>query len=259
MIDSHIHLDHYEKEKIETMMGELPRAGVEAVIAVSTNLASCQRNCQLVKQYPDQVRPAYGYHPEQQVPTATELRELLHWIRKHQDSMIAVGEVGLPYYKRKEAEAQGEPFSLAPYIDLLETFILLAKELEKPIVLHAVYEDADLVCDLLTKHEFHHAHFHWFKGSQQTVERMIDNGYFISITPDIVYEPEIQQLAKKYPLNQLMVETDGPWPFEGPFQGKMTHPAMISSVISKIAEIKGIEKEEAKRIVTENTRKFYRI
>ena len=36
-----------------------------------------------------------------------------------------------------------------------------------------------------------------------------------------------------------MVETDGPWPFEGPFRGEETHPHMIHAVIEQIAAAEG--------------------
>ena len=75
------------------------------------------------------------------------------------------------------------------------------------------------------------AHFHWFKGDQKTITRMIENGYFISVTPDVCYEKEIRDLVSIYPLEKMMVETDGPWPFEGPFQGQITHPSMIHQSI----------------------------
>ena len=112
----------------------------------------------------------------------------------------------------------------------MKRFISFAKSVQKPIILHAVYEDAPLVCHLLEKHSIKKAHFHWFKGDQKTITRMIKNGYFISVTPDVCYEKEIRDLVSFYPLEQMMVETDGPWPFEGPFQGQ-THTSIHDSPI----------------------------
>ena len=103
------------------------------------------------------------------------------------------------------------------------------------------------------------AHFHWFKGDERIVRRMMTNGYFISITPDVLYEEEIQQLVLQYPLAQLMIETDGPWPFEGPFLGQTTHPRMMRESIKKIAEIKQISINEVEDTLYENTKKFYRL
>jgi TatD DNase family protein len=60
---------------------------------------------------------------------------------------------------------------------------------------------------------------------------MISKGYYISITPDVLYETDIRQLVAQYPIELMMVATDGPWPFEAPFEGMRTHPVMIINVI----------------------------
>jgi TatD DNase family protein len=258
-IDSHIHLELYKPEERQMILNELTVFGVEHLIAVSMNLISCQATMELHRQFPEKVLAAFGFHPEQELPSDQDMDKLFAWIVQHQSEMIAVGEVGLPYYNRHAAEQKGELFNQQTYIDLLERFIALAAKLKKPIILHAVYEDADRVCDLLEKYNVIDAHFHWFKGSLETVSRMINHGYYISFTPDLFYENDLQQLAEMYPLSQIMVETDGPWPFEGPFAGKLTHPRMLVQTIHRLAEIKGITAEKTSEIIRQNTLRFYKI
>src|SRR5699024_11588117 len=81
--------------------------------------------------------------------------------------------------------------------------------------------------------------------------------YYISITPDVLYEEEIQYLVKTYPLSQMMVETDGPWPFKGPFTNTMTHPKMLHESIRKIAAIKQMEISGVYGRLYNNTKRFY--
>ncbi|MFJ7730790.1 TatD family hydrolase [Lysinibacillus sp. NPDC097231] len=248
LIDAHIHLEQYQEKEIPALLEE-----VEQVIAVSMNLASCEKTLMLSKTYA-KVKAAFGFHPEQALPSNIEVEALFDWISHHADEMVAVGEVGLPYYLK-----QDKSIDYHPYMALLERFIVLAKELEKPIVLHAVYEDAALACDLLEKHQVTKAHFHWFKGDEEVIQRMIDKGYFISVTPDCTYEMEIQQLIKKYPLELIMVETDGPWPFEGPFDNKRTSSRMMNHSIEVIASIKGLSTQEAAKMIIQNTKSFYNL
>lgn len=254
IIDAHIHLDQYIEEELDAIFQEASL--LEAIVSVSSDLQSCKKNLSLSKTYTI-VKPAFGFHPEQPLPSESQLKTLVDWIEKNRHDMAAIGEVGLPYYLRKQKNYGG--FPLYRYIELLETFIVLAKKWEKPIVLHAVYEDAPVVCDLLERHSISKAHFHWFKGDSKTIERMIHNGYFISVTPDVVYEKEIQDLAQAYPLEQLMVETDGPWPFEGPFKGMMTSPLMIHQSIETISNLKKASLEDTYHKIFVNTRNFYRI
>jgi len=178
-------------------------------------------------------------------------------MKNHKDEMTAVGEVGLPYYVRQESTRN--PFPLAGYLEVLEQFIAVAKKWDKPIILHAVYDDAPLVCDLLERYSLPHIHFHWFKGDAKTISRMRDNGYYISVTPDIVYKERSRDLIKDYPIDRILVETDGPWPFEGPFNGKKTHPSMIHHSIKMIATIKRLPLFSVYRQLFDNTKQLYRL
>ncbi|MFF2887999.1 TatD family hydrolase [Paenibacillus sp. NPDC057967] len=261
VIDAHIHLDLYEPSELHPMLEEAFRSGVEAVVAVSMHMASCKANEELARQYPGRVHPAYGFHPEQELPGDDERELLLDGIRARHErgEAFAIGEVGLPYYMRTEREAAGESFDETPYMEWLESFVKLAAELDRPIVLHAVYEDADKACDLLQRHGVRKAHFHWFKGSAETIARMIASGYYVSITPDVAYESEIIELVERYPMGRLMAETDGPWPFEGPYSGRMTIPGMARDAAADIARIKGLALEEAEAILLRNTKEFYGI
>ncbi|MCM3626004.1 TatD family hydrolase [Paenibacillus glycanilyticus] len=258
-IDAHIHVDSYGEADRQAMLQQAFASGIQAVIAVSMHLESSKVNEQLARQFPGRVHPAYGFHPEQPILPIEEREELFAWIRaKHAEGeAFAIGEVGLPYYSRSAAVEEGLPFNEEPYLDLLDRFALLASELNRPIVLHAVHEDGAKACDIMERHQVKKVHFHWFKGDEATVERMIRLGYMISVTPDVAYENEIRSLVERYPLEQLMAETDGPWPFEGPYEGKMTVPEMVHDVAAHIAAIKQLPEKEVREQLLRNTREFY--
>lgn len=258
-IDAHIHLEQYNEELRKEHLAAARLAGVTHVVAVSMNLPSSKATYELYRKAPDVIMPAYGFHPEQQLPNEQEEQEMMAWIKQRaaEGELFAIGEVGLPYYSALEAQERGEELDKAPYADLLERFIVLAKQLDRPIVLHAVYEDAALACDLLEKHQFGKAHFHWFKGDKATIQRMIERGYYISITPDVYYEEEIQELVNIYPLQQMMVETDGPWQFSGRFQQRTTQSAMVVEVAAAIASLKKQPLEQVVEQLYSNSTSFY--
>ncbi|TJY43236.1 TatD family deoxyribonuclease [Cohnella pontilimi] len=256
--DAHIHLDQYKPAERTVMLDAAFRSGVEGVLSVSMDRASCEENLRLARTYPGRVIPAYGHHPEQPPLEGAALDSLCRWIAERpRHETFAIGEVGLPYFLRKEAEAAGRPFDTAPYMTQFERFVRLAAELDRPLALHAVYEDTDTVMDLLQKYRIRRAHFHWFKGSPQTVERLIDNRYMISVTPEVLYDEETRHLARTYPLDLLMVETDGPWPFEGPFTGKLTEPSMVIDSVREIALLRSLDVDTVRNIAATNTQEFY--
>ena len=256
--DAHIHLDQYEHEHRSAMLQAAFAQGVEGMVSVSMEMASCEENRLLAAEYPGRILPAYGHHPEQEPLSEGQLTQLCEWIRRLPDSEpFAIGEVGLPYFARKEAEAKGRAFDLAPYVRQLEAFMRLAAQLDRPLALHAVHEDADLVLDMLADCNVRRAHFHWFKGSPDTVRRITENGYFISITPEVLYDEETRSLARTVPLHSLLVETDGPWPFEGPYEGRRTEPAMVLDVTSELARLRSIAPKQAREIMLANVRRCY--
>lgn len=260
-IDAHIHLDQYAVEERAGMLERAFAEGVAGVVAVSMHLASSKANREIAQRYAGRVHPAYGFHPEQPIPSAAEIDELFAWIRKRhaEGEPFAIGEVGLPYYTRTEevAAREGAAFDEQPYLELLERFAALAAELDRPIVLHAVYEDAEKACDILEEYGVRKAHFHWFKGSADVISRMAASGYMVSVTPDVAYEEEIQRLVEQYPIGQLMVETDGPWPFEGPYAGCRTQPQMAADAAKHIACLKQLPAPQAAELLLANTRRFY--
>ncbi|MNC75982.1 hypothetical protein D3C75_1276150 [compost metagenome] len=56
-----------------------------------------------------------------------------------------------------------------------------------------------------------------------------------------------------------MAETDGPWPFEGPFAGQPTHPAMIREVAAAWGQLRGYSAAQAEEMLTANTARFYQL
>ncbi|MFD3449971.1 TatD family hydrolase [Microbacteriaceae bacterium 4G12] len=249
-IDSHIHLDQYKREEQLQIIKDIQKMKeIAGMIAVSMNEHSCQQTLELAENH-SFIHPALGYHPEQEVDFK-QCEDIYQLIEKEAHRIVAIGEVGLPYYLRQE----NPNLLLAPYIEILERFVYLAKKYDLPIILHAIYDDANIVCDLLESYQVRRAHFHWFKGSIGTMERMIRNGYYISITPDIVDKEKIRDIAAFYPLSNLMVETDGPWKFSD----EMTHPYMILQVLKSVSEVKGVALEDVAEIIYKNTVRFYQV
>ena len=258
-IDAHIHLDMYSEESAKSIIADLEASQVQGLIAVSRHLDSCKATKHIEITSSRSCFCGLWVSSRAGIANGRSIGGFNQLDDEHKCEMIAVGEIGLPYYTRQEVESEGQVFDLAPYIQLLERFLRLAAEWDKPVVLHAVYEDAEIVCDLLAKHGLQRAHFHWFKGSNKTVERMMDAGYSISITPDVLYEEEIRTLVRNYPLELMMVETDGPWPFEGPFAGEETHPRMIHAVIEQIAELKRKSVQDTALFYSKTPTSFYRL
>src|SRR5690625_3539052 len=155
VIDSHIHIDQYRAAERQRVLDQMEKANIAQIIAVATNLKSAQKIQHLAIEH-DDIKPAYGYHPEQAFPTEKELDELFTFIKTYASEMVAIGEVGLPYYSHVNGEIDDR--DKQRYIELLEEWIMLAKRYDKPLNLHAIYEDAAIVCNYLERYSIERAH-----------------------------------------------------------------------------------------------------
>ncbi len=248
MIDSHIHLHQYDVDELETSVPTWKEAGIEKVVAVSMNWQSSIQTLTLHERFPDFVLPAIGYHPEQSLPTEEELDKLTTLIKENAQKVVAIGEVGLPYYEKS---------SNKQYEDLLEYFVKLSVHLDLPIVLHAVHDTAERALYLLKKHEVKKAHFHWLKAPEEVVKEIVEAGYYISVTPEVCYRKRDERLVEIVPLEQLLVETDGPWSYDGPFQNVETTPLLIEEICKVLANKKGKEVEEIMIQTSQNAKKLF--
>jgi TatD DNase family protein len=240
MIDTHIHLDKYPRDDLDKLIEEWRLGGVEGVVAVSTNLASAYRTLELKESYPEFVNAAIGYHPEQALPRVQELNELRTLIKAERTRIVAIGEVGLPHYA---LEALGNP-PLEGYEELLNIFCQLAIEQDLPLVLHAIHDKAELALNLLSRNKISKAHFHWLKAPDPIINKIVHAGYYISVTPEVCYRERDQRLVRHVPLQQLLLETDGPWQYSEAFSYRKTTPLLLHEIAAKVAEIKGLPLRE---------------
>lgn len=254
MIDAHIHLDQYPKDQLQQFIHHWHANGIEGVVAVSTNLRSSYATLELSVQYPHFVYPCIGWHPEQRLPNEQEKNELFNLIKTEKNRIAGIGEIGLPYYALDQLGLS----ALESYAELFTNFIKVAVAYELPVNIHAVYEGAAIAYHILKKEHAQHAHFHWLKTDFNVIKNIIQSGYFISITPEVCYRERDIPLVQNTPIEQLLVETDGPWEFRGPFSSKTTTPLFLFESVAKISQVKECPIDELKHRINRNTRELYK-
>ena len=82
------------------------------------------------------MKVALWIHPEY-FEYYDEFEQIRKLIIKNRDKLYAIGEVGLPYFSILEKNIEEKEQLYNKGLELLEKFILLAKELNLPLVLHA--------------------------------------------------------------------------------------------------------------------------
>lgn len=251
-VDAHIHLSDREyAEKIEEIILEAKNNNVVALVSNSMNLETSIKSLELAERYNGIVYAAMGIHPwNVNTLTEEELQQTTDLIMKqrHNRALIAIGEVGLDYKYEKIWEKQ---------LMVFDEMLRLAEKLNLPVIIHSRGTTAQIV-DMLPSYSLKRILLHWFSNPISVLPKVIERGYYISEGPPTAYSNGIREIVKKVMLTNLLTETDGPVRyFKSPFDGKMTTPAFIPTVVDTIAEIKRISVEEAADQIAKNFEDFF--
>ena len=90
-------------------------------------------------------------------------------------------------------------------------------------------------------------------------KQAIDLGFYISISGIVTFHQasNVREMAAKIPDDRLLIETDAPWLAPAPHRGKTNHPAHVSLVAQRLAEVRGVSLEHIAEITTANARELF--
>ena len=177
--------------------------------------------------------------------TIKELEKEINTIRKNKNKILAVGEVGIDLKESDNLEAQKKTF---------QKFIDLAIELDKPIVIHSRKAEAECI-ELLEKSGYKKVVMHCFCGKRKLIERIVENGWHLSIPTSVNNSQQFQDMVRAVPIEQLFCETDSP--FLHPLKERDNEPANVIYSYKKIAEIKKLKLKEVEKKIEENFNRLF--
>ena len=254
-VDTHCHLDAPAYADLAAVCRQSEQAGVAVTVAAGTGLASNRRILALQQQRPARVWAALGLHPERTDASWTEVEAVLDQLRAYRDRVVALGEVGLPHYALLDRSMTAE--QARGHEAFLHVLVKGAVELDLPVVLHAPHAAADKALAIVRRYEPSGAVFHWHKGSPGTTAAICEAGYFVSVTPEVCYRERDRELVRAVPLRNLLLESDGPWPYDGEFAGQPTTPAMVVRLAAEVACLKGVSLDEVREEVWQNAQRLF--
>jgi len=86
------------------------------------------------------------------------------------------------------------------------------------------------------------------------LSEVIRRGYFVSFGPSLLYSKRAQRIAARCGPDQSLTETDSPVPY-GPLGG-IHGPALVASVVFKLAEIWRMSFDETGLAVLANVSRY---
>lgn len=271
-VDNHTHLPCWEgqipnRDGVRlTLVEQLRRAaqvGIKAVITSACELPEWKPTLQLAQAFPG-VYVALAIHPNEAplhlgvVETAPDgntyqleehhqkydldsaLAQVETLARSHQESVVAIGETGLDYFRTAQAgkAAQAESF---------RAHIALAKELDLPLQIHDREAHADTIKILLSEGAPERTVFHCYSGDAAMSAVLAENGWWASIAGPVSYPANQWQreAALALPKELLLVETDAPYLTPAPHRGQPNASYLLPWTIRSLVQTGIFASEEA--------------
>lgn len=255
-IDSHAHLSNQAVAlQIETILERAKEAGVASIINICTSIDELRRGLKLAETYP------WIYTAAATTPHDAEIEgeDVFPIMAAHAQSgkLVAIGETGLDYfYYRETKESQKK---------LLKSYLHLALDCKLPVIIHCrdAFEDFFNILDreYLVNGTHGPGVLHCFTGTVQEAEEVIKRGWYLSLSGIVTFKrsEELREVAKRVPLDQLLIETDTPYLAPQNQRGKPNEPAFLPETAELIASIRGISLAELAEAISSNASKLFNL
>ncbi len=249
-IDSHCHLDSLECDLDEALQ-RAAGAGVTALITIGTDLPSSREAVRLATQHKG-VYATVGIHPHD----ADDFDELVGAEVERlaaDDRVVAVGEVGLDFY-REHATPQAQHRAFAAQIEL-------AKRLNKPMIMHIRDAFQQVIAQLQEAGPPETLIFHCFSGGSEEAAVAVEMGGYVSFAGNVSYKNahSLRDAARAVPLDRLLVETDSPYLSPLPHRGRPNEPRNVADVGAAVAAATSITVDQIAQATTENAQRAFRL
>lgn len=253
IFETHAHYDDkafdYDRDEVISSIFE---NGIEAAINVSSDIKSVERSLDLAKRYKN-MYCALGIHP-------TDTGELtdadLGNIKRscENDKVKAVGEIGLDYHW----DTPDRPIQKKWF----ERQILMAQELDLPMIIHSREAAEDTINMLLALHgEETGGVIHCYSYTREMAARFMKMDFYFGIGGVITYSnaKKLREAVSYIPIDRILLETDSPYLSPEPNRGKRNDSRNIPHIAREIASIKNMDYDEVVEITRENARRLFRI
>lgn len=243
--DAHSHLSFYSEQDLNRVFSEGALLGLTTWLQGGYDQRDWERQQQIYRQFPKQIRTAFGLHPW--AVTALSPRQLeLQWTRLTDLAPQAhlIGETGLDYFHSRE------PQQLVLQEDFFRRHLILAAELSKPLVLHIVQAHGPALTILRASGQAFSGLVHAFSGSPEVAAGYLRLGFLLSVGPGLLKKgsKQLKQTVATVDLKHLVIESDSPQNPEKP----EVEVNWVPRVARAVGEIKGTAPEEVLAISRSN-------
>ncbi len=252
-VDSHCHINFPElRDHLPEVLAAMEANAVTHALCISVEMAEWPGVMAIAEAHPN-VYATVGVHPDYEATEEPTVEELVALSAR--PKVVGIGETGLDYYRMEQFEDK----SMEWQRERFRRHIRAARQAAKPLVIHTG-SAADDTLRLMREEDAGAAGgvMHCFTESWDVAAACLDLGFHISLSGIVTFKNarEVHEVARRVPLDRLLIETDSPYLAPVPFRGKMNQPAYVRHVAVGIAVLRGIPVEEVARATSDN---FFRL
>jgi len=248
-VDSHCHVNFPElAAQMPDILLRMQANGVGRALCVSVNLPDWPGLIELVEQH-DELYASVGVHPDYEDTIEPTVEDLIE--RSTHPKVIAIGETGLDYF-RLSGDLSWQRARFRRHIQA-------ARQTKLPLIIHTRSSSEDTL-SIMKEEGAQDARgvMHCFTESWDVAQASMDMGFYISFSGIVTFKKalELQDVARRMPLERILIETDSPYLAPVPHRGKLNDPSKVIHVAEMIASLRGVSVKEIEEASTSN---FYNL
>ncbi|PKO05562.1 MAG: hydrolase TatD [Chloroflexi bacterium HGW-Chloroflexi-3] len=258
LVDTHCHLNMMQSStNLEEIIDKAIKNDIHRIMVPGIDLESSLEAIRIAERF-EIVYAAIGYHPNDAIKWKEDSYSILYDLTKH-PKVKAIGEIGLDFYR----EHSPKTIQLHVFKEQLE----LSERTGLPVVIHS-RNAIDEIFEILLKWQQtkdlaqpdrYLGIMHAFEGNLEQANLITKHRFLLGIGGPITYKnsQDKHEIAKKLPIESILLETDSPFLSPIPHRGKPNEPANIKFIAEKIAHLTEKPLKWVSEVTTKNANKIF--
>lgn len=252
LIDSHVHLNFPDfSDQLLAVAEQWRSSGVVHLVHSCVEPEEFEDIREIADQFPQEISFAIGLHPLDAEKWTADSSARIEAIARSDKRVVAIGEMGLDFYKADNRDHQCQVF---------KSQLAIAHRLNLPVIIHC----RDAAVDMRQIMQDHWAEsgpvsgvMHCWSGTPEETNWFLELGLYISFSGILTFSNKsvahIKSSAAQVPSDRILVETDCPFLTPVPHRGKCPNqPAYVRHVAETLAQVRNVSLETIAQQTTQN-------
>lgn len=244
--DTHCHIHGSDfKADPDQVIAAGRQAGVERLLCVGTDMDDSRLAVEFAR-LRSGCWASVGVHPHEasRYVDVANFEDSFYKLAQN-PAVRAIGECGLDYFYEHSKPADQK--------SILHAQLSVARKLDLPLVFHVrdAFEDFWPIVD---QYKGLKGTIHSFTASDAVLGQALERGFYVSLNGIITFTKHQWQLdmARKVPLDRLLLETDAPFLTPAPFRGTMNEPKYVMQITEFLSQLRDQTVQEIADATTAN-------